>query len=61
MFVNHYAGGEGSWRDPSAELDQEAAMTYVLFVCNHDGGRSQMAQAFLGRLRKDRRDVVAAV
>jgi arsenate reductase len=24
-------------------------MTYVLFVCNHNAGRSQMAQAFFGR------------
>lgn len=25
-------------------------MTYVLFVCNHNAGRSQMAQAFFERL-----------
>jgi arsenate reductase len=24
-------------------------MTYVLFVCNHNAGRSQMAQAFFER------------
>jgi arsenate reductase len=27
----------------------EGAMTYVLFVCNHNAGRSQMAQAFFER------------
>ena len=26
------------------------AMSYVLFVCNHNAGRSQMAQAFFERL-----------
>ena len=28
-------------------------MKYVLFVCNHNAGRSQMAQAFFERLAPD--------
>jgi arsenate reductase len=30
-----------------------AQMEYVLFVCNHNAGRSQMAQAFFERLAPD--------
>jgi protein-tyrosine-phosphatase len=31
------------------ELGQQRPLRYLLFVCNHNAGRSQMAQAFFGR------------
>lgn len=34
----------------SPQRERGDAMKYVLFVCNHDAGRSQMAQAFFERL-----------
>jgi arsenate reductase len=37
-----------------------AAKTKVLFVCVHNSGRSQMAQAFLERMAGDRFEVASA-
>ena len=34
---------------PTASQTKERAIRYVLFVCNHNAGRSQMAQAFFER------------
>lgn len=34
---------------PSNPESHERAMRYVLFVCNHNAGRSQIAQAFFER------------
>jgi arsenate reductase len=31
------------------QREREGEMKYVLFVCNHNAGRSQMAQAFFER------------
>ena len=40
-------------------VDRSARMT-VLFVCGHNAGRSQMAEAFLNRMAVDRRLSVRA-
>ncbi len=34
---------------PTQEQGSDQAIRYVLFVCNHNAGRSQMAQAFFER------------
>jgi protein-tyrosine-phosphatase len=34
---------------PTEEQTSEQPIRYVLFVCNHNAGRSQMAQAFFER------------
>ena len=34
---------------PTQERGSDQAIRYVLFVCNHNAGRSQMAQAFFER------------
>lgn len=34
-------------------IDSVAVMRYILFVCNHNAGRSQMAQAFFERHAPD--------
>jgi arsenate reductase (thioredoxin) len=36
--------------DVGSGLAKEEAVSHVLFVCNHNAGRSQMAQAFFERL-----------
>ncbi len=38
---------------PTVEHRGEQAVRYVLFVCNHNAGRSQMAQAFFERYGPD--------
>jgi low molecular weight phosphotyrosine protein phosphatase len=34
---------------PSVRIPRGGVMKYVLFVCNHNAGRSQMAQAYFER------------
>ena len=40
--------------------DARTAKPLIVFVCKHNTGRSQMAEAFLRRLVSDRADVVSA-
>lgn len=42
---------------PTDDQPAEQPVRYVLFVCNHNAGRSQMAQAFFERYGPD--DVIA--
>lgn len=42
---------------PTEEQAGEQPVRYVLFVCNHNAGRSQMAQAFFERYGPE--DVIA--
>jgi hypothetical protein len=60
VVANNCSSGKWSLKTSNGRSNQEISMNNVLFVCVHNAGRSQMAEAFYNRLAKGKGNAISA-
>lgn len=60
VVVNSCSSGKWSLKTSNGRSNPEISMNNVLFVCVHNAGRSQMAEAFYNRLAKGKGNAISA-